>query len=465
MRVLLVKPEFRNVFTKLSLITTEPLELEYMCAICNKHNVESRICDLTIRGKSLRYMLKKFQPDVVAMTANFVHIYAIKQYVSVIKSFNPKIITIVGGPHAEVMPEDFQFEGIDVITYSGGFRSFEALITKGISNQRLGDAAVRQEAGMDASQHYQDIKGIIYQSAGEWIKNEREFFDITELPLPDRTHFYLNRKKYKYVTMKSCAIIKTSYSCPHNCNYCFSTLLNGGKYVCREPEDVVAELAQIDCENVWIVDDTFYVDTKKLDRFIELVKLKNIQKNFSLYFRADFIAGHPEYMKRLAEIGVTMCAVGLEVIDDEILEKYNKKSSVNIILRALEVLKESGITCIGLLMIDIDADRTYFKKLYQFIKKHELYLSTISILTPMPGTGQFEKYKERITTNDYRKWDFVHLTIEPTKMSKMTFYREFYWLYVKLAMLILRKRILSFTYIKSAIDASVTYWVEVFKTK
>jgi hypothetical protein len=81
----------------------------------------------------------------------------------------------------------------------------------------------------------------------------------------------------------------------------------------------------------------------------------------------------------------------------------------------------------------------------------------------MPGTGQFEKYKERIVTDDYRKWDFVHLTIEPTKMSKMTFYREFYWLYVKLAMLILRKRILSFKYLKSAIDASVTYWIEVFR--
>ena len=168
-------------------------------------------------------------------------------------------------------------------------------------------------------------------------------------------------------------------------------------------------------------------------------------------------------MKKLAEIGVKMCAVGLEVIDDEVLEKYNKKSSVNIILRALEILKECNITCIGLLMIDIDADRSYFKKLYKFIKKHELYLSTISILTPMPGTKQFEKYKDRIMTNDYRKWDFVHLTIEPTQMSKFTFYMEFYKLYVKLAMLIVKNKVLSFKYLVSAINASIDYWTEVFK--
>lgn len=443
MRVLLVKPEFNNVFTKLSLITTEPLELEYMSAICKRNDVEAKICDLTIRGKSLKYMLKHFNPDIVAMTANFVHIYSIQKYVKIIRKFNPKIITIVGGPHAEVMPKDFEFEGIDIITHSGGFKAFEAIIT--------------------GKTDYADIKGINYFKDNAWHYNEREIFDINSLPFPDRTHFYDNIKKYKYVTMKSCAILKTAYSCPHNCNYCFSTLLNGGKYVCRAPQNVVEEIKQINCDNIWIVDDTFYVDKNKLDEFIELIKANNIQKKFSLYFRADFIAANPEYMKRLSEVGVTMCAVGLEVIDDEVLEKYNKKSSVNIILRALEILKECNITCIGLLMIDIDADRSYFKKLYNFIKKHELYLSTISILTPMPGTGQYEKYKDRIMTDDYRKWDFVHLTIEPTKMSKFVFYGEFYKLYVKLAMLILRKRILSFSYLSAAIRASFDYWFEVFK--
>ena len=81
----------------------------------------------------------------------------------------------------------------------------------------------------------------------------------------------------------------------------------------------------------------------------------------------------------------------------------------------------------------------------------------------MPGTGQYEKYKDRIMTDDYRKWDFVHLTIQPTKMSKLTFYREFYMLYVKLGMLILRKRILSLSYLRAAINASFDYWFEVFK--
>ncbi len=444
MRVLLIKPGFKSVFTKLSLIVTEPLELEYMTAICRKRGVESKICDFTIGHASLRHILRRFRPDVVAMTANFVHIASIKKYVKIIKKFNSDILTIVGGPHAEVMPEDFQLEGIDVIIHSGGFEPFETII----SNRDV---------------DYGSIKGICYYRMGKWYKNDRVTFDIDRLPFPDREHLYRNLKKYKYVTMKPCAILKAGYSCPHHCNYCFSTLLNGGQYLCREPENVVEEIKTIQCDNIWIVDDTFYVDLKKLDQFIYLLKKEKIKKNYSLYFRADFIAGHPEYMKKLSEVGVSMCAVGLEVIDDEVLKKYEKDSSVDIILNAVRILKECNITCIGLFMIDIDAEKSYFKKLYDFIKKYELYLSTISILTPMPGTRQYEKYKDRIVTKDYRKWDFVHLTINPSKMSRFAFYFEFYKLYVKLAALILKKRILPLRYLGMAVNASLEYWAEAIK--
>ena len=445
MRVLLIKPRFKNVFTKLSLINTEPLELEYMQSICTNNGVESEICDLTIRHDPLRKTLKRYNPDIVAITANYVHIYSIRNYVKIIKKINPKTKIIVGGPHAEVVPEDFEFEGIDCVIYSGGFEPFEKIIK---SKPKI---------------NYSKIKGVCYKKNNKWVKNEREIFDVENLPFPDRTHFYKNKKRYKYVTMKPCAIVKTSYSCPHNCNYCFSTLLNGGHYLCRKPSNVIEEIKNIDCDNIWIVDDTFYVDKRKLDEFIELNKKEKLNKNYSIYFRADFIASNEDYMKKLSEIGVRMCAVGLEVIDDEVLAKYNKKSSVHIILEALRILKECNIKCISLLMIDIDAEKSYFKKLYNFIKKYELYLSTISILTPMPGTKQYERYKDRINTKDYRKWDFVHLTINPTKMSKFTFYFNFYKLYLKLAFLILKNKILSIKYLFLAINASLEYWSEAIK--
>ncbi|MCL2873383.1 MAG: cobalamin-dependent protein [Defluviitaleaceae bacterium] len=445
MKALLIKPKFENVFTRLSLITTEPLELEYMVSICDRNNVESEICDMTLKKHSVARSVKRFKPDIVGITANFIHIDTVKKYVKQIKKINPNIKVILGGSHAEVKPEDFFFDGIDIVTYSGGFKAFENII---------------KYENIDLK----DIKGIYYLKNSEWVQNEREAFDISDLPFPNRNHFYKNIKKYKYVNLKPCAIVKASYSCPQNCNYCFSTLLNNGKYICREPKNVVEEIKNINCENIWIVDDTFYVDKNKLKVFIDLIKKENIQKNYSLYYRVDFIANNPEIMQELAGIGVKMCAVGLEVIDDEVLKNYNKGTNVTLILKALEVLKKCNITCIGLLMIDIDAEKDYFEKLYKFIEKHELYLSTVSVLTPMPGTEQYEKYKDRFITSDYKKWDFVHLVISPRKMSNFTFYKEFYKLYFKLGKLILKAKVLSPVYLKSAMIATANFWFEAIKS-
>ena len=179
MKVLLIRPKpHKDTIGLQNVMICEPLELEYMSAICKNNNVEAKICDLTIRGKSLKYMLKTFKPDIVAMTANFVHIYSIEKYIKIIKEYNKKIITIVGGPHAEVKPEDFyHINGLDVISYSGGFKPFETIIT----NKKKID--------------YKKIKGISYFKKNKWYKNEREIFDVTTLPFPDRTHFYNNIKK------------------------------------------------------------------------------------------------------------------------------------------------------------------------------------------------------------------------------------------------------------------------------
>ncbi|MCL2383697.1 MAG: cobalamin B12-binding domain-containing protein [Oscillospiraceae bacterium] len=119
MKVLLVKPRFENVFTKLSVVVTEPLELEYMVAICDRNNVTSEICDMTLKKYNVTKSVKKFKPDIVAITANFVHIEVIKKYTKQIKKINSNIKIIVGGPHAEVKPEDFCFDGIDIVSYSG----------------------------------------------------------------------------------------------------------------------------------------------------------------------------------------------------------------------------------------------------------------------------------------------------------------------------------------------------------
>ena len=57
MKVLLVKPEFNNVFTKLSLIITEPLELEYISSNIEPLGHKVTIVDMIIEKKKISYFL------------------------------------------------------------------------------------------------------------------------------------------------------------------------------------------------------------------------------------------------------------------------------------------------------------------------------------------------------------------------------------------------------------------------
>jgi radical SAM superfamily enzyme YgiQ (UPF0313 family) len=446
MKVLLIRPSFENVFTKIQVLCIEPLELEYLSAICSRENVESRICDLKIKKENIKKIFRDYKPDIIAMTANLVHIQTVNRYGKFAKQILPGSLFIVGGPHAEVNPHDFYFDNVDIVVHSGGFEAFSNIIR------------MKKNGTLDLSA----LDGISYRKQGEWVKNKYLSFDLSTLPFPDRTHFNKNKHRFKYLKYSPCAIVKTSYSCPHNCNYCFSTLLNGGKYITRDVENVVDEIESIDSEFIWIVDDTFFVDRQKAWRFIELIKERNIKKNYVLYYRADFIANNEDIIIELGRIGVLMIPVGLEVLDDEVLLKYNKKSTVAYSQKAIEVLKKAGIMCVALLMIDIDADRDYFKKLFEFIKRNELFLSTISVLTPMPGTEQFRQYRERIVTNNYKKWDFVHLVLNPTKMSRIEFYKEYYLLYQKLALLNHKAKILSPNYINAAKSIVDDFWEEIY---
>src|SRR5512141_2798736 len=91
----------------------EPLALEYLAAgVPRSHDV--RILDMRL-DPDLDSLLRDYQPDVVGITSYTVHVNTAKRLFQQIKAFNADIVTIVGGHHATVMPEDFYSPCIDVI--------------------------------------------------------------------------------------------------------------------------------------------------------------------------------------------------------------------------------------------------------------------------------------------------------------------------------------------------------------
>lgn len=411
MKVLLIRPQAPNKLSFINILDNEPLELEYLDTELQHRGFESYIYDGLIETTSVRDTIARENPDVVAVTGYITQQNLMIEYCRLAKENNSQTITIVGGVHVQRNYEAFYHDSIDYLLRSESVHDFGELL-----------------AGTDLSA----INGLIYKKDSQFVMNELVPIDINTLPIPDRSFFNKHKSRYHYLHLKEVATIKTAFSCPYSCNFCYCTLLAGGKYRARDLSLVIEELKTIESQNVQIVDDDFLVDRVRLTEFIRLVRENKIEKTYICYARADFIANNEDLVRELRSVGFMYFLVGLEAISNEALLAMNKQVNIDENRKCIEVLRNANAHCIALMIAPLSADKEYFRKLYDFVKETGLLYVTVSMFTPIPGTPLYEEYKERIVSDDIEDYDFLHLVLEPEKLTKKQFYMEYNKLVVRL---------------------------------
>ena len=442
MKLLLIRPKSVNIISNVNVINLEPLDLEYLYTVAIEEKVNCEIVDFLFDRRNLKDVLKDFKPDVVAICGYITQEAIMIDYSKTIKEYNSKVKVIVGGVHAQVNYERFFVSTIDFIIHSSSLEPFKKLLRleKECREVKMEEDFIGEKQGNEIQKDYSEftlknIDGICYRNNHEWIVNKNLLINPDELPIPDRSHFNENKHLYRYLRYAPCAIVKTAYSCPYQCNFCFCRKINQGKYAVRDIDLVVKEIEGIQCDSIHIVDDTFLVDKERVNKFVTLIKEKNINKNFIFYSRADFVVENEDIIKELSTIGTKGIIVGLEAIDNTTLNSYSKGSSEDLNESCVKILEKYNVDCLALFIIDINATKKDFDRLYKWIKKVELKYASVSIFTPIPGTLLFDQYKDRLTTDKMQNWDFLHLVLEPTSMTRKAFYLEYYKLFLKLTLI------------------------------
>jgi len=418
MKILLIKPETVGIFSYTNLVDHEPLELEYLYTALKNHGHEACIYDRRHDLTPLKTRLTQFSPDVVCITGYITQEKLIKKLIHLIKNFNSNIIVIIGGSHVEINYSNFFDSQVDYIYHLCGLEYFLKLI----------DFIDHKSTVVTLK----EICGICYREDGKWKENKKVFEDPNDLPEVDRTYFYKNRDRYRYLIFQPLALVKNSYSCKNSCTFCYCTNRNGGKYACREVESLVNEIMITDAPNIHITDDNFLTDKQYLKEFIKLIGEKKINKKYLIYGTADFIAQNEALMTELKDIGLSLVMVGLEATSDKELEAYNKRASLRHNEECVRILSSLDIICAGLFIVHQDMNKNEFKDLYKWIKARNI-IPTISVFTPMQGSADYPKYKEKLLSLDPRKQDLFHCILKSEHMSVMRFNFEYYKLSIKLA--------------------------------
>ncbi|CAK8722581.1 Radical SAM superfamily enzyme YgiQ, UPF0313 family [Candidatus Electrothrix aarhusensis] len=408
MNILLIRPRpSRETIGLQHVMICEPLELEYLAASIADLGHQVDILDMILEKRPLPELLTEFQPDLVAMTGYISHVRIIKAMADTIKAWSSACLTVVGGVHAEVVPDDFQHPNLDAIICANGMTTFRELVCCAAAGQSL------------TGQTLQELPGV-------WLPGKARPVKKTSFqqPFPDRTKVTRYRHRYYYLFHNPCALIKTSFGCPFQCNFCFCREITDHQYFERPLAEVMEELSLIPEQEIYIVDDNFLVNADRVMAFCAELEQRGLEKRFLIYGRADFIAAHPEVIQRFAANGLRAVIVGIESCLDQDLDRFNKKSTLAMNEQAVAVLAENQVDCYATMILGMDWSNADFRKLSRWLKKMDLSFVNLQPFTPLRGTAAGEGYEEslRIPRSEYEKWDLAHLVLRPSKISVASYY-------------------------------------------
>lgn len=381
----------------------EPLALEYLGAGAKLDGHEVRIVDARIEP-AVEDAAREFAPDVIGLTAVTSQVNIVKDMAADLRKLCPDVLLAVGGHHATVRPGDFAGSEFDVVVAGEGVVALREIL------RATGGLAEVRGLGL------RDGDGLIFTGP-------RVYTDLNALPVPDRTLTARYRKQYFSEWFKPLASIRTSLGCTARCTFCALWSITGGKYLRRDPDAVVEELAGIEEPNVFFCDDESMCDWRRMDALAEKIRNAGIRKRYFLYARADTVVRHPELFAKWARIGLAQVFVGLEDYSDARLAAMRKGLDTEQQERAIRILEGLGVMVYASFMVDPDYTREDFRALKAYVRKLRLQYATFTVLTPLPGTKLREAKEPELITQRPELCDMIH-TLVPTRLPMREFYQE-----------------------------------------
>ncbi len=405
MKVLLVNPPAGDLTIGLRHIAqVEPLALEIIGAAAPDHQVE--IFDMQI-DSDLADILQHFQPDVVGASAQIVQTYTAQHVLKMAKEFNPRILTLLGGHHVTLNPQEFNMPFIDAIVLGEAVPAFQEVIERRRQGRDFDDVAGLAIPGVDGL-HFTPVRSFPAT--------------LDHQPLPDRTLTAAYRSRYFYLFESPVASIQTSMGCTFPCSFCSCQKFTRRRFIAHSPEFIVEDLCRIKEDFVMFCDDHSFIDVQRMERLHDLIVERGIQKRYFAYTRTDCVVQNPATFEKWARIGLEMVMTGLEAIDDSNIGAVKKRTSVEINEQAIEILRKCGIGLSAGFLVMPDFTEDDFRRIDSYVAaRPNIVLMELTPLTPLPGTDLYAEQKENLLTDNREVYDLAHFVV-PTVLPLRDLY-------------------------------------------
>ena len=211
----------------------------------------------------------------------------------------------------------------------------------------------------------------------------------------------LNRELYNYKGLQMVDLVHASRGCRFNCYPCAVSYLGGRDFRPRPIDKAVAEMAGIDNNRMFIVDNSLAQDTQwEKDLFREMIPLKK-------KWCSHPIEDKPEVLDLAAQAGAWYVYQAVFDTSDYIRERVKR-------------YHDHGIGVEGTILLGLDSHtEDYIKELIDFLLDIELDLAEFTVLTPFPHTKAYTDLEKqgRIISKDWNDFSADKVVYQPKQMS------------------------------------------------
>jgi radical SAM superfamily enzyme YgiQ (UPF0313 family) len=332
--------------------------------------------------------VKRFNPRLLVIDTSFT---SLRNDLSVAEAIKNNLegaeVVLVGPPASQFAEKMLANEGVDIVA------RFEYDFT-------LRDIVQAMEDGKD----FDSIKGISYKKGDVIVHNPNRGFissvELDKIPFVSRVYrrhlrlkdYFLSSSLYPEVQ------IFTGRGCPYRCTFCsWPETFTGREYRTRSVENIVDELDFIrdelpEVKEVFLEDDTFTIDGKRVHMFCQEIKRRRLKVVWSCNARAnlDF-----ETMRSMKQAGCRLLIVGYESGSDDILKNVRKGISTERMRQFTQDAKKAGLMIHGDFIIGLPGETVETaKKTLQFIQELKPNILQVAVATPIPGTEFYQWAEE-----------------------------------------------------------------------
>lgn len=282
-----------------------------------KNNIDSNISNLSVKeftiNQKIDYIISqilKEEANIVAFSCYIWNIEYIKKLIYILKTANPEITIILGGPEVSYDMENFMLENpsVDFIIFGEGEITFNELI-RYLNNKNY---------------EIEKLKGVAWKNNDNIYINEKieliKDIDTIKSPYREKEDF---KNKILYY--------ETSRGCPYRCSFCMSSIEKKVRYLSIDKvKKDLRLLLNTNAKQIKFVDRTFNSDYKRsmeIMKFIEDNNKNNI--NIHLEITADII--NNEFLDYLEGLPVNMYQfeIGIQSFNYCTLEEINRYTDID----------------------------------------------------------------------------------------------------------------------------------------